>query len=72
MSVPGKRKSRSKRKTLNLMPKKNQLTACPECKQMIMPHRVCPFCGKYQGAQVIEIKLPKGKKTGQEDKKEKK
>ncbi len=37
------------------------LTECPQCKTMILPHRVCPNCGYYNGRQVV---VPK------EDKKE--
>lgn len=37
------------------------LTECPQCKTMILPHRVCPKCGYYNGRQVV---VPK------EDKKE--
>ena len=37
------------------------LTECPQCKTMILPHRVCPNCGYYTGRQVV---VPK------EDKKE--
>lgn len=37
------------------------LTECPQCKAMILPHRVCPNCGYYNGRQVV---VPK------EDKKE--
>ena len=37
------------------------LTECPQCKTMILPHRVCPNCGYYNGRLVV---VPK------EDKKE--
>ena len=37
------------------------LTECPQCKTMILTHRVCPNCGYYNGRQVV---VPK------EDKKE--
>ena len=32
------------------------LTACPQCAQRILPHRVCPRCGYYRGRQVVLVK----------------
>lgn len=48
----GHRRSQWKLKPLNL-------TACPHCHVLKMPHRVCPECGYYNGKQVIEIKEKK-------------
>jgi large subunit ribosomal protein L32 len=31
------------------------LTACGQCHQLILPHRVCPYCGYYKGRQVISV-----------------
>ena len=28
------------------------LSACPNCHEAKMPHRVCPHCGYYKGRQV--------------------
>lgn len=36
--------------------KTTNLVACPQCHEMRLPHRVCPSCGNYNGAEVIEIK----------------
>ncbi len=30
-----------------------QLVECPHCHAMILPHRVCPECGYYEGRQVL-------------------
>jgi large subunit ribosomal protein L32 len=30
-------------------------TACSNCQQPKLPHRVCPKCGYYDGRQVIEV-----------------
>ena len=30
--------------------------ACPNCGEMMLPHRVCPECGYYKGRQVIAKK----------------
>ncbi len=35
---------------------------CPQCRQPIMSHRVCPFCGFYKGKQVVELKVKKEKR----------
>ncbi|MCS6804019.1 MAG: 50S ribosomal protein L32 [Acidobacteriota bacterium] len=32
------------------------MTVCPQCREPIRPHRVCPKCGYYKGRPVIEIK----------------
>ncbi|MBL7081667.1 MAG: 50S ribosomal protein L32 [Candidatus Omnitrophica bacterium] len=37
------------------------LVLCSQCKQLKLPHRVCGFCGYYQGKQIIEIKEKKKK-----------
>ena len=29
---------------------------CPNCGEMIKPHRVCPKCGNYKGKEVIATK----------------
>ncbi len=31
------------------------ITACPQCKQMKLAHRVCKNCGYYNGVQVIQV-----------------
>ena len=31
------------------------LELCPTCKELKMPHRVCPNCGNYNGALVIDV-----------------
>lgn len=38
------------------------LTPCPNCKEMIFRHRVCPKCGFYKGKKVIDIKKLKKRK----------
>jgi len=29
---------------------------CPNCDEMMLPHRICPSCGHYKGRQVIGTK----------------
>lgn len=30
-------------------------SACPDCHETKLPHRVCPRCGYYRGREVIEV-----------------
>jgi large subunit ribosomal protein L32 len=32
------------------------LTACPQCMEPKLPHRVCPKCGYYAGASILPSK----------------
>jgi large subunit ribosomal protein L32 len=57
MAVPKRRKSKSKTR----MGRANKgMTApkwvkCPQCSAAVLPHRVCPTCGHYQGRQVVDV-----------------
>ncbi len=42
--------------------KKLNLSSCPNCKNRILPHKVCPHCGYYKGRSVVEIKVKEKKK----------
>jgi large subunit ribosomal protein L32 len=33
-----------------------QTIACPNCGDMMLPHRVCPACGQYKGRQIVAAK----------------
>lgn len=33
------------------------LGPCSHCKQPILPHRVCPFCGHYKGKLIVEQEI---------------
>jgi large subunit ribosomal protein L32 len=37
------------------------LTKCLQCGRMIIPHRVCTYCGYYRGRQVVVIAEKKPK-----------
>ncbi|MEN3033763.1 MAG: 50S ribosomal protein L32 [Aquificaceae bacterium] len=58
MAVPKRKTSRWRRDQrrassfFNL--KGAALTKCPNCGELALPHRVCPYCGYYRGRQVIE------------------
>lgn len=51
MSVPAKKKSRSavRRGRAHLAASKINLVQCTDCPEKTLPHRVCPFCGMYNG-----------------------
>jgi large subunit ribosomal protein L32 len=31
------------------------LSACPNCEELMISHRVCPACGHYKGREVIAV-----------------
>ncbi|MCG8554338.1 MAG: 50S ribosomal protein L32 [Proteobacteria bacterium] len=58
MAVPKRRTSRAKR----AMRRANHdrvlaasLIPCPNCGDVMLPHRVCPACGHYKGRQVVQV-----------------
>ena len=56
MAVPKRKTSRSKRDMRRA--NHDKVTApnvipCPNCGDMMLPHRVCPACGQYKGREVI-------------------
>ncbi len=57
MGVPKKRTSsmrRDRRRSANFKLKGVNVTKCPKCQEPVLSHRVCPSCGTYKGAQVID------------------
>ena len=64
MPNPKRRHTRSRRdsrRTKNWTLVKNNLSRCPQCGAMRMPHRVCPGCGFYDGKLVVAAKVKKTK-----------
>lgn len=57
MALPKGKTTRSKRDSRRASWRANPPTysACPQCRQPKLPHRVCGFCGFYGGRQVVEI-----------------
>lgn len=64
MALPKKRhsKARGRRRRTHWKIAGANLVPCPQCKQLKLPHRVCPSCGTYNGKQIIEIKVKEKKK----------
>lgn len=58
MAVPKKRTSKSRQGQRR---SHHSLTApsygeCPQCHEIKRPHHVCPHCGYYKDAEVMEVK----------------
>jgi len=59
VAVPKRRTSRAKRDQRRAHHDKvtaPQLIECPNCGDMMVPHRVCPSCGHYKERAVVEKK----------------
>ena len=57
MAVPKRRTSRMKRKQRRAHHDKitaPNLVPCPNCGDMMVPHRICPACGHYKGRQFMK------------------
>ena len=57
MAVPKRRTSRMKRDQRRAQ--HDKITAptvipCPNCGDVMLPHRACPSCGHYKGRQVAK------------------
>ncbi len=70
MAVPKKRhtKSRRNKRRSHHALKKMKLSTCPKCKEPVLPHHFCSFCGTYKGKEVIDVlaKLTKKEKKKKE------
>ncbi len=57
MAVPKRKQTqtrRDKRRAHDGLTAPN-LGKCPHCHELILPHRVCPYCGYYKGRSVVPI-----------------
>jgi len=34
-----------------------RFTSCPQCHELILPHRVCPVCGYYKAREVVKDRV---------------
>ena len=58
MAVPKKKQSparRDMRRANHDRITPPSLSSCPNCGDLMVPHRVCPACGYYKGRQVVEV-----------------
>jgi len=64
MALPKRRHSaaRGRKRRTHWKLGRINLTACPQCKTLKLPHRICTVCGYYAGRQAIEIKVKEKKK----------
>ena len=64
MSVPAKRRSRSKtrRGRAHLALAKVKTIKCAKCGKPTMPHKACAACGYYKGREIIKPKIKSNKK----------
>ena len=56
MAVPKRRTSTSKRdmrRVPNMRKPMPGLSVCPQCKEIKLPHRVCPNCNYYDGKEIV-------------------
>jgi len=65
MALPKRKHSKSrrdKRRSANSKLYGANLSTCPQCKSMRLPHKVCAFCGYYNGKPVVVIETKEEKK----------
>lgn len=58
MAVPKKKHSPSRRDMRRANHDKitpPNLSACPNCEELVRSHRVCPACGHYKGREVVAV-----------------
>ncbi|HEY6041854.1 MAG TPA: 50S ribosomal protein L32 [Anaerolineae bacterium] len=49
-------KGRTARRRAHLAMRQQNLTECPQCHKLRLPHTVCPNCGYYGSQQVVQVK----------------
>lgn len=59
MAVPKRRQSsgRTNRRRSHDALKARSLSGCTQCGEPRMPHRVCAYCGHYDGEKVLDIQV---------------
>jgi large subunit ribosomal protein L32 len=65
MALPKRKHSKSrrdKRRSANSKLFAANLSICPQCRKLRLPHRVCPFCGYYNGKPVVILEVKEKKK----------
>ena len=59
-------KGRRNRRRSHYNLKPTTLEMCPQCKELKLPHQVCPNCGTYNGRQVINVQARAERKSRSE------
>lgn len=61
MALPKRRHSKTRRDLRRTHDNLKELkfNVCPQCRRPKLSHRICPYCGYYNGRQVLEIKEKK-------------
>jgi len=65
MALPKRKHSkarRDKRRSANSKLFAINLSVCPQCKKLKIPHRVCPHCGYYKGKPVVVVEAKEEKR----------
>jgi len=72
MPIPKQRhtKSRRNRRRSHISLRKRILSFCPKCKEPVLPHHFCSFCGTYKGEEVIDVLAKLTKKERKKKEKE--
>ncbi len=70
MALPKRRHSiaRGRRRRTHWKIRVSQMIICPQCKEKILPHHICPFCGYYKGREVVKIETIEERKRRREKK----
>ena len=58
-------KSRRDRRSANQQAEVKSIVSCKNCKEPIIPHRVCFECGYYKGKKVVRTKTDRMHERGQ-------
>jgi large subunit ribosomal protein L32 len=58
VAVPKRRNPRARRNARRANHDKvspPNIVECPNCGELMIPHRMCPSCGHYNGREVLEM-----------------
>lgn len=57
MALPKRKTSKSRRDKRRTHQKLQSpaMSVCPQCREVKLPHRVCPNCGFYAGREVLPL-----------------
>lgn len=61
-------KSRGRKRRTHYKAEAPSVSRCQQCGKAKQPHRVCPYCGYYGGAQVKYIETIEERKARREEK----